>query len=536
MASAEITGGTTIAPGRAALPQRSTWGLIQLAIFWIATNFHWTIIPAIILPQQVQAYLYVNHPAGLTGQALQTYIKNAAPGALAFVVGPGLLVALIANPLFGYLSDRTSLRWGRRRPYILIGTLANVGGLAIMALAPNLLVLTAGLMVVQLANNAAAAPFHAFLPDLVPESQRGKASGFMGIGQMVGTIVGAEAAALFFHIDVQALKAGTQSFAAYQQNLLAIYAFIALFITIFAVVTVLVVKEQPPAKRTDMPTASGMRSSSFLGRDLTLTVVGIIVITVATAFIMNLAHVDFVTDQNFANLLVFPALIIGSIGVVRAFDFRPRQYADFAWVLATRAIMMLGIYTVFGFLQLYLQNVTLQHTADPEKGAVAASGNFLAIVIVMAAVSTGFAGMLSDRIGRKRMVYISGAFMALVGLIFTVISVLFPTAGVGVTYICAAIFGLGYGSYVSVDWALVTDVLPSEENFARDMGVWNVALTAPQVIAYIIGALAINTFDRGGTFAVGGQPTFGYTMLFILLVVYATLGTITVRNIKGVKR
>lgn len=534
MATANV-GAQATATRADALPARSTWGLIQLALFWIAVNFHWTILPAIILPQQVQALLLANHPVGLTGAALAQYVANAKPGALAFVEGPGLLVALLANPLFGWLSDRTRLRWGRRKPYIIGGTLVNIVGLGIMALAPNLYVLVGGLMVTQLGNNAAAAPFHALLPDLVPAQQRGKASGYMGVGQMVGTIVGAEAAALFFHIDVSALLNGTQSFATYQQDLVAIYGFIAVFVTLFAVLTVLLVREAPPAARLDMPTAGGMRSRRALLRDVLATVGGIIITTALTIGVLTLLGLNYQTDQNAANIFVLPALLIGSLGVARAFDFRPRQSPDFAWVLATRGIMMMGIYTVFGFLQYYLQDVTLHGTSDPAKGAVAASGNFLAVVIGTAALSTGFAGYLSDRFGRKRMVYIAGGFMALVGALFITLSLLFPSV-ISILYICAAIFGLGYGSYISVDWALVTDVLPNEENFARDMGVWNIALTAPQVIAFIVGAYAIVAFNQGGVFAVGGQPHFGYTMLFVLLVLYAVIGTLTVRYIKGIKR
>nr|MBA3826945.1 hypothetical protein [Ktedonobacterales bacterium] len=133
-------------------------------------------------------------------------------------------------------------------------------------------------------------------------------------------------------------------------------------------------------------------------------------------------------------------------------------------------------------------------------------------------------------------VYLSGAFMAVVGVIFLVSPILLPSLGVQVTFINAAIFGLGYGAYVSVDWALVTDVLPNEDNYARDMGIWNIALTLPQVLSYIIGAFVITAFSVGGLFAISGQPTLGYTLLFVLFIFYAVTGTITVRYIRGVKR
>src|SRR5215472_6180963 len=88
------------------------------------------------------------------------------------------------------LSDRTFGRWGRRRPYIVCGTLLNIVGLILMAVAPNIITLLLALCLVQFANNAAAAPFHAFLPDLVNEEQRGLAAGIMGFTQALGLIVG----------------------------------------------------------------------------------------------------------------------------------------------------------------------------------------------------------------------------------------------------------------------------------------------------------------------------------------------------------
>ena len=531
MASAEIAG-ELLAPSQKALPKRSTWGLIQLSLFWVATNYHWAAIPIIILPSQVQVYLFYHHPAGLQGSALENYIlTNAGPGLLALVLGPGLLVALISNPLFGYLSDRTRLKWGRRLPYVIVGTLVNVVGLGIMAFTDNIPVLIAGLMLVQLANNAAAAPFHALLPDLVPADQRGRASGIMGLGQMLGTILGASIPGIVLGLNATALIEGRATFAQYHQSLLLAYGVSAVLILALALATVFTVKERPLAERNDMPAASGL--GNYLTRDLVLTLVGMGAAIAATVGAMRVLSVDLGSEQA-QNVLIFPALIVGTIGVAKAFDFRPRQHSDFAWVLITRAFVTMGIYTVLSFIQFYLKHVFqgISNAPSPET----ASGYFLDIVILTAAVSTGFAGALSDRFGRKRMVYISGAFMALVGALFVAVQFSAPALLVIVTFIGAAIFGLGYGAYVSVDWALVTDVLPDEKNYARDMGIWNVALTLPQVLAYLIGAFTIVAFSVGGIFAISGQPNFGYTTLFILLVIYAVIGTVTVRNIRGVKR
>jgi uncharacterized membrane protein len=128
------------------------------------------------------------------------------------------------------------------------------------------------------------------------------------------------------------------------------------------------------------------------------------------------------------------------------------------------------------------------------------------------------------------MVYISGTFMAVVGVAFVLAPYLLPGYVLQLALGAALVFGLGFGAYISVDWALVADVLPSEATFARDMGVWNIALTLPQVLAVVFG---------GWLLALGvsiHQSSLGYTLLFVWFVVFCALGTVTVRFIRGVKR
>ena len=154
--------------------RKSLGTLIAISIFWFAINFHWGALLILLIPDQVIALLYHEAPAGTLAQQA-AWVDANKPLTLALVLAPGLIVALIANPLFGLLSDRTPGRFGRRRPYILGGTLFNIVGLLLMAfapifvaqshsgnaLAPSILVLTGALMLVQVGNNAAAAPFHA---------------------------------------------------------------------------------------------------------------------------------------------------------------------------------------------------------------------------------------------------------------------------------------------------------------------------------------------------------------------------------------
>ena len=132
---------------------------------------------------------------GLKVQSIVPFAEKAS--ALGVVAGFGAMVAVLANVVFGRISDRTTSRWGRRRPWIVSGTIVMTVALAGMALAPNVALLTAGWCLAQLGANAALAPFIATISDQVPTTQRARVSAFMGIAQSVGVLGGTYVAELF---------------------------------------------------------------------------------------------------------------------------------------------------------------------------------------------------------------------------------------------------------------------------------------------------------------------------------------------------
>jgi hypothetical protein len=85
-----------------------------------------------------------------------------------------------------------------------------------------------------------------------------------------------------------------------------------------------------------------------------------------------------------------------------------------------------------------------------------------------------------------------------------------------------------------VDWALATDVLPSED-YAKDMGVWHVAEVLPQMIATPFAGFFLDAFQKIGRQPTVNQPTLGYTVIFLMSVVYFALGTVFVSKIKKVR-
>lgn len=109
-----------------------------------------------------------------------------ATGSLSLVVGVGALLALFGNPFFGRLSDRTTSRYGMRRPWLMAGACGGVAGLALVATATSVVQLLSGWCLTQLACNAELAALTAILADRVPAAQRGTVSGIVNLSVPVG--------------------------------------------------------------------------------------------------------------------------------------------------------------------------------------------------------------------------------------------------------------------------------------------------------------------------------------------------------------
>ena len=130
-------------------------------------------------------------PATIT---LALRVRQIAPGSatrpISLVLLSGALVALVSNPVFGALSDRTRSRFGRRRPYLVGGAVCGFAALALIGLAPSLRIVLLGWCLAQLAYNAVLAAMVAIVPDQIPPSRRGTVVGILGMCMPVGQIAG----------------------------------------------------------------------------------------------------------------------------------------------------------------------------------------------------------------------------------------------------------------------------------------------------------------------------------------------------------
>lgn len=133
--------------------------------------------------------------------SLSLKVLEIAPGtkesSLALVTTVGAIAALVSNPVWGHFSDRTRSRFGRRRPWIVGGTLVGAVSAVLMLLAPGVGWLAAAWALGQLGYNAVTAALNAMLADQVPEEQRSKASGVFGAFGFLGIVPAMLIAVLF---------------------------------------------------------------------------------------------------------------------------------------------------------------------------------------------------------------------------------------------------------------------------------------------------------------------------------------------------
>ena len=198
----------------------------------------------------------------------------------------------------------------------------------------------------------------------------------------------------------------------------------------------------------------------------------------------------------------------------------PRPWVDvfkhqpFRVVFAARALVMIGLTLFMTYIEYYL-------AATDGTSAFVGATVAIALLALLGALASSLAlGIASDRIPRVRIVVAANLAMAAAALIFVFAPAQFPLAPLGV------LFGLGYGAYLSVDWALAIDSLSGTGSSARDLGIFTVSINLPTLIAPALGGLVILAADAAGAGAVA------YRLVFTLAALSLLLGVVVVRRIR----
>jgi len=196
---------------------------------------------------------------------------------------------------------------------------------------------------------------------------------------------------------------------------------------------------------------------------------------------------------------------------VVSFWVSPRQYPDFAWAWITRFLMNLGNALLLLYLLYYLQDAVDLSKAEAEDGVFVLTGIFGVCTVLTALVG----GVWSDRLGRRKIFVIVSGLVAASALLLLAFVTTWTGAVIG-----AVVLGIGYGIYTAVDFAMITEVLPSHDDRAKDLGVINIANALPQVMAPVVAA---------GILSLG----FGYSTLYVVAAAASVLGSVLVVNIKS---
>ena len=213
----------------------------------------------------------------------------------------------------------------------------------------------------------------------------------------------------------------------------------------------------------------------------------------------------------------------------------PRKYPDFGWTLLSRILVNLG--NALGTtLLLYFLMFGLARPAETVEDDLL---TLTAVYMVFFVASALGIGKISDRIGRRKVfVYIAAYLQGLAALILAFV----PDFTVAIA--AAGLLGLGYGSFMAVDQALATQVLPDAHSRGKDLGVMNIATAVPQAVAPLLGALIVVVFagiaGNGATDFTVEAESFagagaGFTALFVASAIAAALGGLAVTPIKRVK-
>ncbi|GAB2471839.1 MFS transporter [Jatrophihabitans fulvus] len=230
---------------------------------------------------------------------------------------------------------------------------------------------------------------------------------------------------------------------------------------------------------------------------------------VLIAAVLLLAVVPFVRHHREVPASA-PPLTVRDIAGSLSIDLR--AHPDFAWAFGGRLLVNLGNSLGTSYLLYFLTDAL--RVDDPD-------GTLLEVTVVYLVaglVLTYAGGILSDRLGRRRVfVAVAAAMQAGAGFLLAA----HPT--LTVTFVAAALLGGGFGAYMSVDQALITQVLPDAESRAKDLGIMNIGTIVPPAVAPLLAGLLITSDGRG------------YPGLFTLVGVTAGVGAVSVYRVRSVR-
>jgi MFS family permease len=404
--------------------------LLELSVYWLGINAIWAGLHDVILPRRLEE---------LVG------ILDAGK-AIGLVTTAGVVMAILVQPTAGAISDYTTSRWGRRKPYIAIGATLDVVFLAGIATSNTLVAILAFMVLLQFSSNLAQGPFQGYVPDLVPAPQVGLASGLMGVMIVLGQVVG---------VGIGTIGLVTEQF---------VIATIALgVVQLLAAVVLLATVDEGRAATSRQGRSWARIAASTWGTDI----------------------------------------------------LRER---GFVWLIASRLCFLAAPAIITGFALYYLERSMGMGDAE--------TGTWLLVILGVVGATTALttypAARLSDRFGRKPVIYAS----CLVGALGTIGVILAPTIQIALAALVPV--GVAIGAFLAVDWALMTDIIPKATS-GRYMGISNVATASAGPLGILAGGVVLDAVTRTDVAA-------GPRMAYVVTLVFYALGALFLAPVDARRR
>ncbi len=515
------------------------YNYITINIFWLGITIASGTITPVLLPYLVVLFAPVE-------------LKNTY---LATIRVIGLAVAMMVQPMAGMLSDRCTHPAGRRRPYIVGGTIFNLLFLLIIGASPLFMdstldsffqptfgvtaayaVLLIGIVLLQVSSNVGHGALQGLIPDLVPEEQRGRASGVKAVMELLPS---------FLIIGVGPLVDAGQIW-------LTVGIIMAGFL-VTMLITVLTVHEEPLKEKP---------SEGLQERILRLVALTVIFVAVTQAAVRLVGTSGKFLSQQEATVglqvaVVGLAGLIGMAGAIFVGVYsgawvgigrEARQQTPFIWWVINRLLFLAAVVSIQGFAQYFLSDVLHIPNAATMTTVLLA---FVAIFLIATALAGGYLAdgrvpsprrppqqigmqflgfvflsaiawlvrkLRLHTLGRKGLCTLAG-LIAAGGTFLLLVSSSLP-----MVIVSGSIIGIGAGTFMATNWALGTDLAPPKEA-GRYLGISNLAGAGAGIVGAGIGGPMADFFN-------GLRPGLGYLVIF---AVYGGLFLLSVAALTQVK-
>jgi MFS family permease len=427
---------------------------ITINIYYFALTARSQVLTPLVVPFLVQRFMGEENKGELVGE-IRLY---------------SLMVALLVQALMGMLSDRSTSKWGKRRPFIFAGTILEslvyigIGLIAAKLEGPTgYWALFAAIMISMVTSNTAHGAAQGLIPDLVPENLRGRFSGIKAFFELPAPMI------FVSFVISKMIDAG--NYWAAMITLIAI-VLICMGLTMFVRETP---QEKAPYKMDWKP----------LLRLLLMTVMFTVVILGAGELVKYLIGLTDNLPETTGSIVTAVIAIAGmaiAIGlgtwasVAISLGGEKKKDPSFTWWVINRLAFLVGASNLAGFAAYFIQEKFVLE-GEAASGPTTMLTMFVGVAILISSIPAGF---LTDKFGKKPMIAISGIMAGVGTFIIT------AAPDMTLMYVGGLMIGLAMGIFFSANWALGTELVPPEQA-GRYLGLSNIAGAGAGAIGSYIG-------------------------------------------------